>query len=158
MNCFHRSIYDVLHDFGVYSIPIYLAIICPIIWISIKKVIELKTQIKRKYISIDVREGRHSLSFLKPIDNLVFGIIIIGFFGGTIFLKVGQHLEEKSKKAQLMSFIKAHKEHCKTDCALKAFSATDKKIGKCGITECTKMGIDSSCLVTCLLEYAVIKN
>jgi hypothetical protein len=152
----------VLYESGIYSKPIYVALVCAVLWIIIRKMIELKRSSDRNFTNkaqqIPLSEET-SPRYIRRIDNAVFYIVTIGLVGGTIFLKTGQHWQEKEKKKLLLSGVIYHRAHCarKDSCNINVGYKRGNSIKLCGSDECRKMGIDSSCLVDILCDSTGVK-
>jgi hypothetical protein len=162
MNCYHRSIYDVLYESGIYSMPIYVALLCAVLWIIIRKMIELKRSSDSSFTNKEQQASLPATAsplYMRYIDNAVFYIVAIGLVGGTIFLKIGQHWQEKEKKRLLLSGVTYHRAHCamKDSCNISVGYKRGNSIKLCGSNECRKMGIDSSCLVDILCDSTGVK-
>lgn len=152
MKCYQTSIYDILHKFSEFAIPLYLSVFIPVCWFVIRKLIEIRTACVNAFDNANnkiVRKSRHS--YIDRIDNLIFWILVTGLLFGALSLKIKQHKEEVNKKDQIISNIKQHKKKCNSKCSI-AIDSLHKNIGQCGIKECEEMGIDSACFVDVYMQ------
>jgi hypothetical protein len=95
-----KTIIGLLHDVTWYAVPVFLALIFPLLWVMFKKLLGLSNSTQKNDSTLDKIASFISLQG-DNADKIVFGLSLTLFVVGVIVLKLGESYEEGIRRKAL---------------------------------------------------------